>query len=203
LERVDARSNCNPVRSLEREIGKTLRDVAVRIAEGSASAVRLTSKDIGAVLGQARFWSEVAMRTSVAGAATGLAWTLVGGDILFIEAARTPGKGSHPDRTAGRRHAGERPSRIDPREDPVAGAPRWPRRARRKRHPHPRARRRDAKGRTERRGRDVHSSRVSRHRSEFPKRHGHDREISLRGLVLPVGRIKAKVVAAAGLTRVM
>ena len=82
------------VRSLEREIGKTLRNVAVRIAEGSASAVRLTSKDIGAVLGQPRFESEVAMRTSVPGVATGLAWTPVGGDILFIEATRTPGKGA-------------------------------------------------------------------------------------------------------------
>jgi ATP-dependent Lon protease len=52
------------VRSLEREIRKTLPNVAVRIAEGSASTVRLTAKDIGAVLGRLRFESEVAMRAS-------------------------------------------------------------------------------------------------------------------------------------------
>jgi ATP-dependent Lon protease len=82
------------VRNLEREIGKAFRNVAVQIAEGSASRVVVAAKDIYAVLGPPRFESEIAMRTSVPGVATGLAWTPVGGDILFIEATRTPGKGA-------------------------------------------------------------------------------------------------------------
>jgi ATP-dependent Lon protease len=81
------------VRNLEREIGKSLRHAAVRIAEGSAAEVRLTVTDLAAILGPARFENEVAERTSVPGVATGLAWTPVGGDILFIEATRTPGNG--------------------------------------------------------------------------------------------------------------
>ncbi|WP_262032338.1 endopeptidase La [Microvirga sp. Mcv34] len=81
------------VRSLEREIGRALRHAAVRIAEGSAEHVSIGAEDLTAILGPARFEDEVAMRTSVPGVATGLAWTPVGGDILFIEATRTPGKG--------------------------------------------------------------------------------------------------------------
>jgi len=81
------------VRNLEREIGRALRHAAVRIAEGSAEHVQITADDLAAILGPARFEDEVAMRTSVPGVATGLAWTPVGGDILFIEASRAPGKG--------------------------------------------------------------------------------------------------------------
>jgi len=81
------------VRSLEREIGRALRHAAVRIAEGSATHVRIGVEDLAAILGPPRFENEVAMRTSVPGVATGLAWTPVGGDILFIEATRTPGSG--------------------------------------------------------------------------------------------------------------
>jgi ATP-dependent Lon protease len=81
------------VRNLEREIGKVLRNAAVRIAEGSADTVRIAADDLQAVLGGARFEDEVAMRTSVPGVATGLAWTPVGGDILFVEATRVPGGG--------------------------------------------------------------------------------------------------------------
>ena len=81
------------VRNLEREIGRVLRHAAVRIAEGSASQVTIAPADLQAILGAARFESEVAMRTAVPGVATGLAWTPVGGDILFVEASRSPGKG--------------------------------------------------------------------------------------------------------------
>ena len=81
------------VRNLEREIGKTLRHAAVRIAEGQGSAIRIVSDDLAAILGPAQFESELALRTSVPGVATGLAWTPVGGDILFIEATRIPGGG--------------------------------------------------------------------------------------------------------------
>jgi ATP-dependent Lon protease len=55
--------------------------------------VRIDADDLGGILGAPRFENEVAMRTTVPGVATGLAWTPVGGDILFIEATRTPGGG--------------------------------------------------------------------------------------------------------------
>ncbi len=81
------------VRNLEREIGRVLRNVAVRIAEGSVASVEIGLADLATILGSARFEAEVAMRTGVPGVATGLAWTPVGGDILFIEASRSPGSG--------------------------------------------------------------------------------------------------------------
>jgi ATP-dependent Lon protease len=81
------------VRNLEREIGKALRHAAVRIAEGQSGPIRITREDIAGVLGPPQFENEVAMRTSVPGVATGLAWTPVGGDILFIEATRVLGSG--------------------------------------------------------------------------------------------------------------
>jgi ATP-dependent Lon protease len=81
------------VRNLERQIGQTLRHAAVRIAEGSPGPIRVTRDDLVSILGPPRFESETAMRTSVPGVATGLAWTPVGGDILFIEATRIPGGG--------------------------------------------------------------------------------------------------------------
>src|ERR1700758_1454014 len=81
------------VRSLERQIGQVLRHAAVRIAEGQSGPIRVTRGDLAAILGAPQFESETAMRTSVPGVATGLAWTPVGGDILFIEATRVPGSG--------------------------------------------------------------------------------------------------------------
>ncbi|MET4290796.1 ATP-dependent Lon protease [Bradyrhizobium sp. LB8.2] len=81
------------VRNLEREIGKLFRHAAVQVAEGTAVKVVVTPKDIGTVLGQPRFEGEIAQRTSIPGVATGLAWTPVGGDILFIEASRVSGRG--------------------------------------------------------------------------------------------------------------
>jgi ATP-dependent Lon protease len=81
------------VRSLEREIGKTLRNAAVRIADGTSERIRIEIGDLTEILGQPRFESDVAMRTSIPGVATGLAWTPVGGDILFIEATLIPGHG--------------------------------------------------------------------------------------------------------------
>jgi ATP-dependent Lon protease len=81
------------VRGLERQIGQVLRHAAVRIAEGQSGPIRIARDDLLAILGAPRFENEVAMRTSVPGVATGLAWTPVGGDILFIEATRIPGSG--------------------------------------------------------------------------------------------------------------
>jgi ATP-dependent Lon protease len=81
------------VRNLEREIGSVFRHTAMRIAEGEATQVQIDASDLQSILGPSKFESELAMRTSVPGVATGLAWTPVGGDILFIEASRTPGNG--------------------------------------------------------------------------------------------------------------
>jgi ATP-dependent Lon protease len=81
------------VRGLERLIGQALRNAAVRIAEGQSGPIRIAREDLVAILGAPKFESEAAMRTSVPGVATGLAWTPVGGDILFIEATRIPGSG--------------------------------------------------------------------------------------------------------------
>jgi ATP-dependent Lon protease len=80
-------------RSLERQIGALLRRAAMRIAEGKVANVRFEASDVAEVLGPTRFENEVAQRTSVPGVATGLAWTPVGGDILFVESARMPGSG--------------------------------------------------------------------------------------------------------------
>jgi ATP-dependent Lon protease len=81
------------VRNLERQIGAVCRHVAVRIAEGKAQTQTIDAPDLEDILGQPKFENEVALRTGMAGVATGLAWTPVGGDILFIEASRTPGSG--------------------------------------------------------------------------------------------------------------
>ena len=81
------------VRNLEREIGNVFRNVAVRIAEGSVQQVGIGPEDLPTILGPRKFEAEVAMRSGVPGVATGLAWTPVGGDILFIEASRMPGAG--------------------------------------------------------------------------------------------------------------
>ncbi|WP_240002491.1 endopeptidase La [Oleisolibacter albus] len=81
------------VRSLERQIAAVLRTIAVRIASGEAERVEIGPDDLQPILGGRRFENEVALRTGLPGVATGLAWTPVGGDILFIEASRYPGSG--------------------------------------------------------------------------------------------------------------
>ncbi|HYW02317.1 MAG TPA: endopeptidase La [Gammaproteobacteria bacterium] len=81
-------------RSLERTIGSVCRSVAMQIAEGTARNVVVDAPDLAGILGPPRFEAEVAMRTSVPGVATGLAWTPIGGDILFIEASRAAGSGN-------------------------------------------------------------------------------------------------------------
>ncbi len=80
-------------RSLEREIGAVFRRIAMRVADGEIERAYIEANDVAGILGAPKFENEVAMRTSVAGVATGLAWTPAGGDILFIEATRVPGSG--------------------------------------------------------------------------------------------------------------
>jgi ATP-dependent Lon protease len=83
------------VRNLEREIGSVVRKIARQVAEGKATGrrVNISEKRARELLGRARFHSETQRRTREPGVATGLAWTPVGGDVLFIEAAAMPGKG--------------------------------------------------------------------------------------------------------------
>lgn len=81
------------VRQLEREIGRVMRHTALRVAEEAQLQVRINSSDLDTILGPAKYEHEVASRTSLPGVATGLAWTPVGGDILFIEATRVSGSG--------------------------------------------------------------------------------------------------------------
>jgi ATP-dependent Lon protease len=194
------------VRSLEREIGRALRHAAVQIAEGSAEKVTITPKDLSAILGPPRFEGEIALRTSVPGVATGLAWTPVGGDILFIEATRVPGRGAliltgqlgdvmresvQAALTLVKSRASQLgidpslfekndihvhvPAGATPKDGPSAGVAMFTALT------------------------SLLTNRTVRNDTAMTG------EISLRGLVLPVGGIKEKVVAAAaaGLTRVM
>jgi ATP-dependent Lon protease len=82
------------VRSLEREIGSVCRKVAVDVARGTyRRKVSITAPKVRELLGRARFQPDVRRRTAEPGVATGLAWTPVGGDVLFVEASAMPGKG--------------------------------------------------------------------------------------------------------------
>ncbi len=82
------------VRTLERQVASVIRGVAVKIAEGDTTPRKIETEDqIREFLGASRFSSEVAERTEEPGVATGLAWTSVGGEILFIEATRMHGTG--------------------------------------------------------------------------------------------------------------
>ncbi len=194
------------VRSLEREIGRTLRQAAMRVAEGERGPVVIAESDLGGILGPPIFEDEVAMRTSVPGVATGLAWTPVGGDILFIEATATPGGGRLiltgqlgevmkesaqaalsivKNRSASFGIDANRfektdihihvPAGATPKDGPSAGVAMFMALV------------------------SLFTDRTIRSDTAMTG------EISLRGLVLPVGGIKEKVVAAhrAGITRVM
>jgi ATP-dependent Lon protease len=80
-------------RNLEREIASTVRGVAKEIVEKKIKNRRISVNNLERYLGPERYFSDIAERTSIPGVATGLAWTPVGGDILFIEASKMHGKG--------------------------------------------------------------------------------------------------------------
>ena len=82
------------VRNLERQVATVIRGIAVKVAEGDMGPFKVeTEEDLRPYLGPPRFVSDVAERTAETGVATGLAWTSVGGEILFIEATRMHGSG--------------------------------------------------------------------------------------------------------------
>ena len=167
------------VRNLEREIGAICRKQARRIAEGTREKVLVTPELVEKDLGAPRYRTdtEVADRTRRPGVAVGLAWTPVGGDVLFIEAGRMPGRqqGSDHDRTtraghagigAGGAHLGARQChQIRHRSRPVQD----------QRHTHPRTGRRDPERRPERG--HHHGDRATLHadRPEGAHQSRHDR----------------------------
>ncbi len=81
------------VRNLEREIATICRAVAKRVVEGSAEKITIVPDNLSEFLGPAKFFSEVAERTYETGVATGVAWTPAGGDIIFVEATKMRGSG--------------------------------------------------------------------------------------------------------------
>ena len=80
-------------RNLERQIGSILRHQAMKVARGHRDAIVVEDEQVPAILGPRLFDDEVALRTAVPGVATGLAWTPVGGEVLFVECALLPGSG--------------------------------------------------------------------------------------------------------------
>jgi ATP-dependent Lon protease len=196
------------VRQLGRELGKLARAIAFRVATAKDEKVRVTidETELGAHLGKTKFFSDVAERTAVPGVATGLAWTPVGGDILFIETSRMKGKGgleitgqlgdvmkesakaaltyvrSHaeelgvdPEMIAGQDLHIHVPAGAVPKDGPSAGVTMFT---------------------------ALTSLLTGRRVRSDTAMTG---EVTLRGRVLPVGGIKAKVLAAhrAGITRVV
>ena len=91
---IDSYTREAGVRTLERQVASVIRGVAVKIAEGDLTPRKIETEDqVREFLGAQRYTSEIAERTEEAGVATGLAWTSVGGEILFIEATRMWGTG--------------------------------------------------------------------------------------------------------------
>jgi ATP-dependent Lon protease len=193
------------VRGLERRIGDLCRKAAVRVARGEEERIRVTERLVREWLGPRRFSAESPRRTADPGVATGLAYTQVGGDILFVEAG-VPGPGeAHRDGAARRGDAGIGTGGAVMGSLPHRGA-----RARRAvvrppRRPRARAGRRGAQRRAFRRDRDGDGDRVPRPRDAVADDVAMTGEITLTGQVLPIGGVRDKVLAAqrAGLGRVI
>lgn len=90
---IDQYTRESGVRNLDRQIGSVCRGVAAKVASGEIESFTVSEKDVEELLGKQKFFSDVAERTTVPGVATGLAWTPFGGDILFIEASVSKGSG--------------------------------------------------------------------------------------------------------------
>jgi ATP-dependent Lon protease len=90
---IDEYTRESGVRNLDRQIGSVSRGVAAKVASGEIESFEVTANDVEELLGKQKFFSDVAERTTVPGVATGLAWTPFGGDILFIEASVSKGTG--------------------------------------------------------------------------------------------------------------
>jgi len=94
LEVIDSYTHEAGVRNLEREVSAIIRGVAVKVVEGELQGeLAVDEESVSGYLGPQKYLPEVAYRTAEPGVATGLAWTPVGGEIMFVEATRMPGKG--------------------------------------------------------------------------------------------------------------
>lgn len=94
IERIiDEYTRESGVRNLDRQVGAVCRGVAAKVASGELEEFKVSKSDVEDFLGKQKFFSDVAERTTVPGVATGLAWTPFGGDILFIEASVSKGSG--------------------------------------------------------------------------------------------------------------
>ena len=93
LQIIDSYTGEAGVRNLERTIGSVCRYIATRIAEGKRRRATICAKDLATILGPQKYESEIALRTATPGVVTGLAYTPAGGEILFVESAKMPGKG--------------------------------------------------------------------------------------------------------------
>ena len=167
------------VRNLEREIGTVCRKLAREVAEadnGARKRFTVNVKRVHDLLGRPRVFAEAKRRTSDPGVATGLAWTPVGGDILFIEATAMPG--TRPRHGHGA--AGRRDERVGAGGPELRARPRPRARRRRRvlpeeRHPHPRTGRSDPQGRAVGRGDDGDGDLLAGHRHADQQRGGDDR----------------------------
>lgn len=90
---IDEYTRESGVRNLERELGSICRGVAAKVASDEIKSANIDTDDVEEYLGKQKYFSDVAERTKVPGVATGLAWTPFGGDILFIEASVSRGTG--------------------------------------------------------------------------------------------------------------
>ena len=166
------------LRNLEREIGSCCRKVAVRIASGDARAVKMTPALVRELLGVPKFRSDEALTRDEVGAATGLAWTAVGGDVLIVEARALKGKGRlQLTGPARRRHEGVGPGGAHAPAVAGEGAGPLPRLLRDARRPRPRSRGGDPEGRAVGRRDDAHRDglRLHRHAREAgPRDDGRD-----------------------------
>ena len=188
------------VRNLEREIGSVARKVAREFAEGRAKrSVTVNATKARQMLGKRRYFSETKRRTSEPGVATGLAWTPVGGEVLFVEATDYPGSGKltitgqlgdvmRESAQAALSFVRAQRARAQPR--PAGGLLPDPRPS------HPRAGRRDPEGRP-----SAGVAMATALASLISGRSVRDDtamtgELTLTGQVLPIGGLKEKALAA-------
>ncbi len=195
------------VRQLKKQLAKAARHVSEKIVSGTPELpFVVTAESLAAILGKEPVRLEVARKERVPGVVTGLAWTPVGGEILFIEGTVMPGNGqADPDRPARRRDEGVGDDLALP--DPLAArGPAERVQLHDLRHAHPRAGRGDAQGRAVGGRGALHGPRVPDHRARRSTPSlAMTGEITLSGAVMPVGGIKEKVLAAhrAGIKRVI
>ncbi len=203
---IDAYTRESGVRQLERTIGGVARGVAKKVAAKEAEKAVVSQEDLEEYLGARRFYSEVVERTEVPGVATGLAWTPAGGDILFVEASvalgsgklRLTGKLGDVMKESAHAALSYVRSKAHGLGIPVSAFRKWDL------HVHV------PSGAVPKDGPSAGVALMTALASIYTQRRvkhdvGMTGEVTLRGLVLPVGGIKEKVLAAkrAGIRKVL